>query len=94
MSDFDLVGGEVSPLGAGRPIAAVVLGLDPGQSDGKFTCKLGKRASRGPARCVSREPVEECQGHVDHTLLTELAAPSFAAVLGSASGGYDLCKRE
>jgi hypothetical protein len=74
--------------------AAVVLGVDPGHSDVKFTCKLGKRASRGPARCVSREPVEECQGHVDHTLLTELAAPSFAAVLGSARGGYDLCKRE
>ena len=39
--------------------AAVVLGVDPGRSGVKFACKGGKRAGRGPTRCVSREPDEE-----------------------------------
>src|SRR5260370_40295420 len=56
----------------------------------------GSRMSReAPVRFWERAVVRFRRAtRLDHTLLTELAAPSFAAVLGSASGGYDLCKRE
>ena len=68
------------------------LRVNLGRSGIKCTSKCGKRASRCPARSVSREPDQEAKGQIDYTLFVDLTSPSLVGVLRSASSVNDFFK--